>query len=952
MALRLFLLKPAVVFRARVNQSSFTYPLAEVTYDGVTAGAFGDIEPGMTVLFGTMAGLDDMGRQRIRKAATADTIYIGRSSQGVRDGEVWAEDNGYITVLDDYRVWAKVPYIDGEGNVFKDHDLEAGDNTSAIPPKANIGPGGAYGGTVGGGGVVTVAFDGSGSAAKATGATIAGYAWDVADGTITVGTAASAAITATFPAGFRWVKLTVTDSNGKTHYQRYPVYARDAAGDDTLPFQIGGHQIRPQGQRLAVTLLADAPATEYPDGTLAMVLGGEPEDESDRSNVLFWGWHQSDPAAIRGERTGTLADTSLELLDVAGRLATLPGFPQSVERKATPASWLEMAGANMDRYMDYLLRWHSTALEMAWWEDSGTGDGYPFVVLGSDGESLFDQVARRAAALVPDHIFGCDRAGRLLTRVDPQLQDTSERTTASQATLGAADWSDIQYTRQRPPRYHWHRGNAILASETAIVPVFCIAPGETPGQGLSPNERGEQLAQSQAALNIQEGHRYARLNAVDGLYTITLAGGDDRGIDPAAMTWVKVTIPTAVAARRGLSFDSARGLPQELNIRYGHGRTGVTREVTLTWERETNGTPATTWVLPDDGGLPPDDWTPPDWEPGPEPTPGGGFGTVYALTEDALGRTRDFSAASPEWVDIAAAIGSLYDFILDPWAPSTRGFLATAVGVFRSENLDADTPTWEHVFVSGTSRPFPKLVASINREGFVACFYVSGNTIFAIISEDGGDTWATNLVSSNFSSVSNCAGEMLDHLIGGHVRLYTAHNTLSGRQLILSTDSGASWSTKAIAGGASSAAISLHTPYDDNADGRVIFVSLSSGSWWTETGGDTWTLISDGVTAAKDGIGTYTQNRLRVYLWKDDNTFWTSEDGGQSWTQRAAAGVSGDVRAAGGFPTSGDQYYVLTTAGIFVSTDGGETFIDKTGDWAFGFDLPLNTGTIVPDWTE
>lgn len=61
--------------------------------------------------------------------------------------------------------------------------------------------------------------------------TLSGYAfdgdfaaWDVKDGTITVGTAASERITATFPPGFRWVDLTVTDSNGATHTKHIPVF--------------------------------------------------------------------------------------------------------------------------------------------------------------------------------------------------------------------------------------------------------------------------------------------------------------------------------------------------------------------------------------------------------------------------------------------------------------------------------------------------------------------------------------------------------------------------------------------------------------------------------------------------------------------------------------------------------------------------------------------------------
>jgi hypothetical protein len=74
-------------------------------------------------------------------------------------------------------------------------------------------------------GIITL--DAGNSIPMAEGATITTYAWDVEDGTITVGTSSSPSITATFPLGFRYVHLTVTDSNGKTHTTHVPVLVYD-----------------------------------------------------------------------------------------------------------------------------------------------------------------------------------------------------------------------------------------------------------------------------------------------------------------------------------------------------------------------------------------------------------------------------------------------------------------------------------------------------------------------------------------------------------------------------------------------------------------------------------------------------------------------------------------------------------------------------------------------------
>ena len=298
MTLRLFVLNPDIVLAARVNQSSFSYPLLSVTFDTVTTGAFGDVEDGMTVLFGTSAGADDLGRTRVRGAATSTVLSIARSSQGNRDGEIDIVDNAYITVLYDYRVWAKNPHIDTDTNEsFKD-EIDWTDETTDIPPVANAGV--AVFATIAAG-IITVDFDSGNSFAVADGAALSSYLWVVVDGSITVGVATDATITATFPVGFRYVSLTVTDDNGKSHTTRVPVYARLATADTSIEtFQITRHRITRQGQQMSVRVLESLLETTYPDGTLCMIAEDDPSSAADRSNLVFVGWHMEDPADIIG----------------------------------------------------------------------------------------------------------------------------------------------------------------------------------------------------------------------------------------------------------------------------------------------------------------------------------------------------------------------------------------------------------------------------------------------------------------------------------------------------------------------------------------------------------------------------------------------------------------------------------------------------------------------------
>ena len=65
----LYIHSPATVFAAQVNQTVFSYPLMQIAFDNVTTGSYTDIKEGMTVLIGTSAGLDNLGRVRVRKSA-------------------------------------------------------------------------------------------------------------------------------------------------------------------------------------------------------------------------------------------------------------------------------------------------------------------------------------------------------------------------------------------------------------------------------------------------------------------------------------------------------------------------------------------------------------------------------------------------------------------------------------------------------------------------------------------------------------------------------------------------------------------------------------------------------------------------------------------------------------------------------------------------------------------
>lgn len=843
---RLFLLSPEVVFRAQINASTFSYPLSEVAYDSVSIGSFGAIDVGATVTFGSAPGLRDLGSQRIRTLADATKIYFGRSSQGIRPGEVNLSDNIYVDVLSLFEVWSRAPFIEIVGDtaiIRKDPGLDVEWRTTTPPPVCNIGCG--FAATIDDDSEITVALDASGSYATADGASISTYAWSIADGTVVTGDVDEDDLTATFPAGFRYVKCTVTDDEGHSASMRIPIFARDPENDLCIPFEFTSHRITPDGQSIQVRPLIDVLASDYPPGTLAMIWRREPADLFDRSHMVTpSSWLGDVPASAEASSTATLRDAELTLLDVAGRLNTIHAFSQRVEddslrdTTAFPAiTWMHVVDLNIDKYIHYLLAWHSSALALADFYWSGTGDDYAATGLESDGQSFWDQCASRVRQMVPTWHLTCNRRGQLYMRPDPMLLDPADRTPTVQAPLTPADWSDLRYTNRRHPRAHWlHRGAIRSGRTLPLGTVFALAPGDAPGQGESEQTNNEGLVISQAALNAATGHEYARINAFQSEFRLTLNSSNDLGIEPADMAWVTLTTP---AGRRGLILTEERMLPLEVSNRYAHAREGLTKTVELTLERETSGTPAVTYIppagdVPGDGDTWPGDYygdPPPPPAPDVPPEPFSGDPQAYLLWDGVhVYRTMDILDVSPTWEFVDTGItGNIYDcqYVLVD-ADTVGIWLLASTGVwFCADILDA-TPSWTNVLPIATIQAADATPVSGTVEVKCMANYATAPG-YLIVATGPRSTDAQNLdyAETNFWHTHDYgvgwtrvdAG--LTNTAGGHVRGYfhsslfamemfrSAPGTIyaqrstptyvlnTARKILLSTDLGHTWALSA-----------------------------------------------------------------------------------------------------------------------------------------------------------
>ena len=985
MTLRLFLLNPDVMMDALVNEpAEVDYPIAEVDFDTISAGAYTNVFEGQTVMFGLSTHADDRrGRQRIRADADATTIYISRSSQGSRDGEVVIANDYYIRCLWDYRVWFTAGRIDEDGTIYKDHNIAFAENTR---PVSNCGVGTAA--TIdSGSGVLRVQHPDTAQTSFATmpGASISSYSWGLPSGANLVAgyNLTDAAIQVDYDPGFYWISLEVTDSNGQTHKSRCPVLAHDP--DNSLlieNFEILEHTITTDGQRLRIKINDEIDETDYPDGSLVMLWDDANEGGvTSRTHMIFIGWHHVDPATIESTRTGYTRETILECVDVAGRLAMLPGFPQSIIHADSPSKWYEMDSPNMDRFIHYLLDRHTTALQLADFTWSGETTTYPFSILGADGENYWDQCKSKYAAMGTGWVFGCDRFGRLQVKVDPLYQDSGDRTATVQDTIAADDYEFINYTHQRPPRVHWARGGGIVGSNSSITAVFSIAPGGTPGQGEIANDDYERLVTNQAQINKVTGHRYARLNAPETFFTIRLARDDTVGIEPADMTWVRLTLAAPYATQRNLELSTENGLVHEVRINY-QTDPALAKTVELLWERATTGFPGLTEILPD---LPP----PPPIEP-PPPDPGGndppgygdGLGTAYIMDSGGLERTSALGDASPSWTDVSGSLtGTLYDFILDPFDPSAA-WAMTSTGIWRCDDIKTGS-TWSQqltaaAILTGTGgqtsiSSWGSIHASINVEDYV-CFFVRTDSAGAykyhcVYSTNGGAGWSYGQVGNSYAPSGNVGGafaggsDILGHTVGGGIVLMTNWKTYSGatghrQRVYRSTDGGANWSEVSQWTASSGGLLGLTLPYEDNEDGQSVFAFRSDGSTRyvleSTDGGANWSTLEStslGGLSFRKVIETNTLNADIIYYWYNNRQLRISTNGGSTFADVGSAPAGVVTWAGGGFPNNTNLFYALTSSGgVYVSLDRGDTWLDKTGDSALSFAAARMV--IVPDWTE
>lgn len=779
------------VFAARVNQATFTASFADITYDTVTVGSFGAIDAGQTIyLSSTNSIRDAYFTGRIRKAADATKVYLNETSVAIAD-------NDFIFVVDDFRLWDKLPRE--VSNVQrKDYEI----TVRAIPPIVN-GLQSAYAGIVSGSPAgLTIAFSVTGLACT-SGATISSYAWTIETGmTVTAGSASTASVTIRFDAGFYWLKLVVTDSGGRTITRWTPIWAVPADLSAQVALGFTGSQISGDESGWNASIEAFTGIDSVYDGTLCVIWDVETYNGAEGSiqtNVKFVGrLRTEETTGDSDENYSYLLKTQFEIEGVASQMARLEMRPIAMRWKASVTKWDEITNLTVWRAIVHVLHEHSTYFNLHDLTFDSSDNTFLAKILSTQGGSLYEVVGDLAGSLTGK--FETEPSGK-----GQIVRDARYLTTAQRAALTTvADWTTQDFMSLSLSVEHVElvgrvegSGGSFNASIPGkrVVPFLSIAPGAAQAY---PTDRTQLTGQILAAnavkvaaqleINQRTGHHYALSNGADEL-TITHPDGYN-WLVPSANQWFTWTLDTSTNLRGRAYTTANRWLIRSVSITHDNER--GTKEVEAAYVLETAGTPGQTFTLPKIGqiglnldplptmdvygsfptnpillyGTNPtgDNVRQPYNTEGdalrPAPTDGN---TVAVWTDDTLYLCKDFLLTdSPTWEDITPSdiflVGGVNDvryFLFDGFGRGAYVLARAATGgnyaVWSTADVFAGPPIWTKGAHQAGAIDWRVLRLTSTRSQVYIREETSNNGA-ARYSGDGGATFGSNLTTAGGAS--------------------------------------------------------------------------------------------------------------------------------------------------------------------------------------------------------
>lgn len=562
---------------------------------------------GQTVYFGTTAGGTERGKRRLRTfqasglSSQVGTVGIDESD----DVGPIIQDNDYITIKSDIRLWGKYPRFVQSGvdvTIYQDYDIAYTNQTSQWRPNAVAGPPGF---ALIEGGQAQISFVGDRSTAMAAGATITNYLWTAAsssEGTsANQGTEASPVVFTWTTPGWHMVSLKITDSNGRTH-TNYTWAIIDNPDNLQVVFEdfyntSDSYDYNQGGAQCAFTVRGDVSTDNFPEecmvvhiaeGTQTTPTGSWPF----RTNILFAGWVLTDSVRQNPE-TG---DVSFRAGTIDTIMRNTSMFPASLTDVTTPVDWTQVSGLTVDRATSYLFKYQSSLDIMT--SIIFTGDTRLIKRQDFGPTDLYSMVQNELVASILGKIVSTPQ-GVLYLTIDYNVQNSTERAAVTTRKLlskglwvgdvGIEERADYQW----PSRQVKMSGIAYFGGESEdICPLFSEAPGDAMKSYGKENNFDRLILASQGDLNVRCGHMLEKLN--QRFYNYRMAFINDGSFSTAPQELFPATIEAADNGR-GYVF-SGNLIPRKASRQYNY-QLGYYR-IDVEFEPETSGQPGVTVDIP------------------------------------------------------------------------------------------------------------------------------------------------------------------------------------------------------------------------------------------------------------------------------------------------------------------------------------------------------------------
>jgi len=370
---------------------------------------------------------------------------------------------------------------------------------------------------------------------------------------------------------------------------------------------------------------------------------------------------------------------------------------------------------------------------------------------------------------------------------------------------------------------------------------------------------------------------------------------------------------------------------------------------------------------------------------------------VYVVTASTIYRTANFTSSSPTWTNVTGDIDghTIIDFEFDPLNENVA-YVSTEDVLYKTTNLTTG-PTWNYLFglaeTTGTGYTATHLgpvEVSAADDGLVAVLgRITGSTNIALYkSTNGGSTWAAT--DTGAKTVESPIGADFAGGVGFALSPNDPDNIYIGvaTGILRSLNGGASFSQVYTNSGEFYGPHQIVVPANDNATDSLVYWSGGSSSeveayYRKTTNGFSSTAdisyvdphaYSDGGGGRASNVGMLVVNpddKLDIFGFAirsvDKRTdepahAVMSDDGGVTWDLAHDFTSASGVQLVWGWPetrayaTGGNS----TDGYILTSTDGGSTWVDKTGNWTVNAQIifvgapeepapaPTPTPTITP----